>query len=115
MVGANDCFPIFDSMQRPAQNVRITLKANLTIEGSLNLAVFGLTIDGQSENIVTILTVGISDFVVSIENVTVVRSGLLLQAQNRLFSNHEGMITLVNMTSLSSAVMFDFEKQTKLL
>ena len=77
MVAANDCFPTFDSMQQPAQNVRITLKANLIIEGSLNLTVSGLTIDGQSEKIVTILTVGIAEFVISIGNVTVVKSGLL--------------------------------------
>ena len=114
MVGANDCFPIFDCMQQPAQNV-ITLKANLTIiEGSLNLTVSSLTIDGQTQNIVTILTVGIADFVVSIDNVIVVRGGLLLQAQNRLFSNHEGVITLSDMTFKSSTVMFDFEKTNKI-
>jgi hypothetical protein len=90
MVGADDCLPAFDSgMKKPVQNIKISLKANLTVEGASNLNMSGLVIDGQSENIVTILTVGIANFMVSIENITVVRSGLLLWTQNRLYSNHK--------------------------
>ena len=115
MVGADSCSPVFDSMQQSAQNIRITLNDNLILKGSSNLTMSGLTIDGQNENIVTVLTVGIADdIVVNIGNVAIVTSGLLLRAQNRLFSKHEGVITLSNLSFVSSTVMFDFEKTSKI-
>ena len=113
MVGADDCLPGFDSgIQKPIKTARISLKANLIVEGALIFSMSGLTIDGQNGNIVTFLTVGrpIAGFMVSIENITIVRSGLLLRAENRLFSNHKGMIILSNMIFISSTVLFDFEK-----
>ena len=51
----------------------------------------------------------------SMESVRMNRSGLLFQAQNRLFSNHEGVITLSNMTFISSTVVFDFEKTNEIV
>ena len=116
MVGADDCLPDFDSgtMQKPIKSVRIHLKANLTVEGASNLNMSGLMIDGHNENIVTILIVGNAGFMVSIENVTVVRSGLLLWAENRLFNNRKGVIILSNMTFISSTVLFDFEKTNEI-
>ena len=119
LVGTDDCLPGFDSsIQKPIKTAEISLKANLTmyVEGASNLNMSGLTIDGQNRNIVTFLTVGrpIAGFMVSIENITVVRSGLLLRAENRLFSNHKGVIILSNMTFNSSTVLFDFEKTNQI-
>jgi predicted outer membrane repeat protein len=116
MVGADNCLPGFDSgIQKPIKSVKISLKANLTVEGASYLNISGLIVDGRSENIMTILTVGIAEFVVSIENITVVRSGLLLWAQNRLFSNHDGVIILSNTTFVSSTVLFDFERTNEIV
>lgn len=112
-VGANSCSPIFSSEQQSIQKVRITLEANLTIKGSTNLTMSSLTIDGQNQYTVTVLTAGAAHFVMSIENVKIVRSGLLFQAQNRLFG-YEGEITLSNMTFIGSTVMFDSEKINKI-
>ena len=47
---------MFASVQQSAQNIRNTLNDKLILEGSSNLTMSGLTIDGQNENIVTVLT-----------------------------------------------------------
>ena len=115
MVGADSCSPMFGSVQQSTQNTKITLYDNLTLEGPSNLTMSGLIIDGQNVNIVTLLTVGIADdIMVNIGNVAIARSGLLLGAQNRLFSKHEGVLTLSNLNFVSSTVMFDFEKTSKI-
>jgi predicted outer membrane repeat protein len=112
MVGGDNCLP---SIQRPIEIVKLSLKANLTVEGASNFNMSGLVIDGHNKNIMAILTVGIADFMVSMgDHITVVRSGLLLWTQNRLYSNHEGVIILSNMTFISSTVLFDFEKTNEI-